>query len=192
MNEFCDSFLIEFEIIFRNKYVVKAHFIQCIEMESNDTIDAIDKQLLNLLQKDASISNQSLAELVHVSPPTCLRRVRRLHELGLIEKQVALLQPDRLAQLQGHGLTAIVEITLDQQGAEFLNAFEARLIADEHVQQCWRVSPGPDFILVVHAHDMPAYHALAQRLFTHDANVRNVKAFFAPHRAKFDTYVPLE
>ena len=192
MHEFCDSFLIEFEIIFRNKYVVKAHFIQCIKMESNDTIDAIDKQLLNLLQKDASISNQSLAELVHVSPPTCLRRVRRLHELGLIEKQVALLQPDRLAQLQGHGLTAIVEITLDQQGAEFLNAFEARVVADEQVQQCWRVSPGPDFILVVHAHDMPAYHALAQRLFTHDANVRNVKAFFATHRAKFDTFVPLE
>ncbi|QIL81709.1 Lrp/AsnC family transcriptional regulator [Diaphorobacter sp. HDW4A] len=160
-------------------------------MELNNTIDAIDRQLLDWLQKDASVSNQMLAERVHVSPPTCLRRVRRLHELGLIEKQVALLQPDRLAELQGHGLTAIVEITLDQQGAEFLSAFEARAICDEQVQQCWRVSPGPDFILVVHVHDMPTYHALAQRLFTHDANVRNVKAFFATHRAKFDTRVPI-
>ncbi|MBF5003948.1 Lrp/AsnC family transcriptional regulator [Diaphorobacter caeni] len=160
-------------------------------MELQDTIDNVDRQLLDLLQQNAAISNQSLAEQVHVSPPTCLRRVRRLHDLGLIEKQVALLQPERLAALQGHGLTAIVEITLDQQGAEFLNAFESRVKTDEQVQQCWRVSPGPDFILVVHAHDMPAYHALAQRLFTHDANVRNVKAFFATHRAKFDTRVPI-
>ncbi len=160
-------------------------------MESTDAIDAIDKQLLNLLQSDASISNQTLAELVHVSPPTCLRRVRRLHEIGIIDRQVALLQPDKLAQLQGHGLTAMVEVTLDHQGAEHLSAFEARVVADECVQQCWRVSPGPDFMLVVRVPDMPAYHALTQRLFTQDANVRNVKAFFATHCGKFDTRVPV-
>ena len=161
-------------------------------MEYQDiAVDAIDKQLLDLLQQDASISNQSLAEQVHVSPPTCLRRVRRLHEIGLIEKQVVLLQPDKLAQLQGHGLHAIVEITLDRQGSEHLDAFQTRVMADAAVQQCWRVSPGPDFVLVVQAHDMPTYQALAQRLFTQDANVRNVKAFFATQRVKFDTRVPL-
>lgn len=161
-------------------------------MESENTLDAIDKQLLNLLQKDASLSNQALAELVHVSPPTCLRRVRRLHEIGVIERQVAILQPDKLAQMQGHGLTAIVEITLDHQGTEHLDAFEKHAIADPQVQQCWRVSPGPDFVLVVQVHDMPAYHGLAQRLFTQVANVRNVKAFFATHRAKFDTSVQVQ
>ena len=59
------------------------------------------------------------------------------------------------------------------------------------VQQCWRVSPGPDFVLVVHTRDMPGYLALSQRLFTGDANVRNVKAFFATRRAKFETKVPV-
>jgi hypothetical protein len=54
------------------------------------------------------------------------------------------------------------------------------------VQQCWRVSPGPDFLLVVWAPDMPTFQALTQRLFTQDANVRNVKSFFALKRAKFD------
>ena len=160
-------------------------------MEFQDNIDAIDKQLLNLLQKDASLSNQALAELVHVSPPTCLRRVKRLRERGLIERQVALLQPDKLAQLRGHGLSAIVEISLDHQGAEHLAAFEAKAVAEALVQQCWRVSPGPDFVLVVHVPDMPGYHALAQRLFTQDANVRNVRAFFATHRAKFDPSVQI-
>jgi Lrp/AsnC family transcriptional regulator, leucine-responsive regulatory protein len=59
------------------------------------------------------------------------------------------------------------------------------------VQQCYRVSPGPDFMLVVHCVDMPAYLALAQQLFTSDANVRNIKAFFSLKRAKFDPRLPL-
>mgnify|MGYP000920341762 CR=1 FL=1 len=166
-------------------------FEYSLQMEHDFTPDAIDLQLLDLLQSDASLSNQALAERVHVSPPTCLRRVRRLQASGLIERQVALLQPDRLAALQGHGLTAIVEVSLDRQGAEHLDAFEARAVADPAVQQCWRVSPGPDFVLVVHARDMPGYLALSQRLFTQDANVRNVKAFFATHRAKFETKLPV-
>ena len=155
------------------------------------TLDAIDLRLLDWLQTDARLSNQALAERAHISPPTCLRRIKRLHELGLIERQVAILQPDRLAAWQGHGLTALAEVTLDRQGAELQDAFEARAVAESAVQQCWRVAPGPDFVLVVHVPDMPGYLALAQRLFTADANVRNVKAFFAVKRAKFDTKVPL-
>ncbi len=160
-------------------------------MKSEFTPDATDWRLLDLLQRDATLSNLALAELVHVSPPTCLRRVRRLHESGLIERQVALLEPDRLAALQGHGLAAIVEVSLDRQGAEQLDAFQARAIAEDAVQQCWRVSPGPDFVLIVHTRDMPGYLALSQRLFTQDANVRNVKAFFATQRAKFETKLPI-
>ena len=155
------------------------------------SIDEIDLKLLESLQTDASLSNQALAERVHISPPTCLRRVKRLRDAGLIEREVALLSGDKLAALLGHGLTAIVEITLDRQGAEHLDAFELRVAADAAVQQCYRVSPGPDFVLMVHVADMPSYLALAQRLFTSDANVRNVKAFFSTKRAKFEPKVLL-
>jgi len=154
-------------------------------------IDATDLHLLQLLQDDASRSNQWLAAQVGVSPPTCLRRVRRLHESGLIARQVAILQPDRLAAVQGHGLACIVEVSLDRQGAEHMDAFETRAVAEPAVQQCWRVAPGPDFMLVVHTRDMPAYLAMAQRLFTADANVRNVKAFFSTKCAKFETKLPI-
>lgn len=154
-------------------------------------LDNIDIKLLELLQTDASQSNQSLAEKVHVSPPTCLRRVKALVESGLIERQIAVLNPDKLAAIQGYGLTALIEITLDRQGAEHLEAFEARVIQDHAVQQCYRVSTGPDFCLVVHCADMPSYLALANRLFTQDANVRNVKAFFSVKRAKFEPKIGL-
>jgi Lrp/AsnC family transcriptional regulator, leucine-responsive regulatory protein len=154
-------------------------------------LDTTDLKLLAALQDDASLSNQTLAERIHVSPPTCLRRIKRLRDAGLIEREVALLSADKLAAALGVGLTALVEITLDRQGAEQLEAFEARVVLDDAVQQCYRVSPGPDFILLVHVADMPRYLALAQRLFSSDANVRNVKAFFSIKRAKFQPKVLL-
>ena len=150
-------------------------------------LDATDLRLLEVLQGDASLTNQELAERALTSPATALRRVRRMVDDGLIERRVALLNPHRLAS----GLTALVEVTLDRQGAEHLDAFEARAVAEGAVQQVWRVSPGPDFVLVLFVADMPAYHALVQRLFTQDANVRNVKAFFSIKRAKFDPRIEL-
>lgn len=155
------------------------------------SIDETDIRLLEQLQQDATPSNQALAALVHVSPATCLRRVKRLRDAGLIERQVAILSTDKLAPLLGHGLTAIVEITLDHQASDNMEAFEARVAQDAAVQQCYRVSPGPDFVLIVFARDMPGYLALSQRLFSADANVRNVKAFFSLKRAKFEPKVPV-
>ena len=157
----------------------------------SSTLDGTDLTLLEQLQDDSSLSNQDLAARVHISPATCLRRVKRLWDAGLIEREIAILSPERLAAAVGHGLEAVVEVSLDRQGSEEQEAFEQRVIADEAVQQCYRVSPGPDLVLVVWVADMPAYHALVQRLFTQDANVRNVKAFFSTHRAKFEPRIRL-
>jgi Lrp/AsnC family leucine-responsive transcriptional regulator len=156
-----------------------------------EEIDGTDMALLDQLQLDSSLTNQELAAKVHISPPTCLRRVKRLHDAGLIAREVAIVDPDKLAALLGHGLQAVVEITLERQGDEELQAFEARVIQDAAVQQCYRVSPGPDFVLIVHTTDMPGYLQLAQRLFTNDANVRNVKAFFSVKRAKFEPRIAM-
>ena len=156
-----------------------------------ESLDEIDRRLLDLLQHDASLSNVVLAEKLNISPPTCLRRVKKLQSDGWIERQVAILNADKLGQALGHALSALVEITLDQQGDEHLLAFEQRLALEDAVQQCWRVSPGPDFVVVVQAADMPSYLALSQRLFTQAANVRNVKAFFSIKRSKFTTTWPV-
>lgn len=150
-------------------------------------LDAVDLRLLALLQHDCTLTNQALAERAAVSPATALRRVNALAKAGVIERQVALLNPDRL----GHGLTALAEVTLDRQGADHLDAFEAHVLPFAEVQQCYRVSPGPDFMLVLQVADMSAYAQLAQRLFTSLANVRNVKVFFSVKRAKFHPQLPL-
>jgi len=83
------------------------------------------------MQTDSGLTNQELAQRVHASAPTCLRRVRRLVEEGVIEKQVALVNPARI----GSSLTAIIEITLDVQTAEAYDAFEVAIAPVREVLQ---------------------------------------------------------
>jgi len=148
-------------------------------------LDDLDLRILEQLQEDSSLTNQDLAARVHASPPTCLRRVRRLVDEGVIDRQVAILAAEKL----GSTLTAIVEITLDVQAAESLDALEQSMLTEPAVLQCYRVSPGPDFVVIAQVKDMPAYHALVHRAFTAQANVRNVRTFFSVHRAKFETRI---
>jgi DNA-binding Lrp family transcriptional regulator len=145
-------------------------------------LDEIDRRILRELQADASRTNQDLADLVHVSPATCLRRVRRLEASGAIERRIALVDAQRL----GGVLQVVCEVTLDRQGAEHLDAFESVVRPHPAVQQCYRVSAGPDFVLVVAVPGMPAWDGIVQSLFTQQANVRNVRSFFVTRRVKFD------
>ena len=148
-------------------------------------LDEVDRRILNVMQIDSSHTNAQLAELVHVSPPTCLRRVKQLTDSGVIARQVAIVAPEKV----GASLTAIVEITLDIQAAERMAEFEKHVALEAAVLQCYRVAPGPDFVLMVQVADMPAYHALAHRLFATQANVRNVKTYFSTFRSKFETRI---
>ena len=150
-------------------------------------MDDIDRRILTALQLDAGQTNSELAQAVHVSPPTCLRRVKHLTDTGVITRRVALVDPSKI----GPSLTVIVEISLDVQAAERMAEFEALVANEPAVLQCYRVAPGPDFVLIVQLSDMPAYHALAHRLFAAHANVRNVKAYFSTFRSKFETRVAL-
>jgi Lrp/AsnC family transcriptional regulator, leucine-responsive regulatory protein len=150
-------------------------------------LDDTDRRLLRLLQDDSALTNQELAARAHVSPATALRRVRRLRDTGVIERQMAIVSPD----VTGAGLTAILEVALDVQSADALAAFEAAIAAEPAVQQCYRVASGPDFVLIVFVPDMPAYHAFVHRALTAEANVRNVRSFFAVRRSKFAPVLPL-
>jgi Lrp/AsnC family transcriptional regulator, leucine-responsive regulatory protein len=154
-------------------------------------LDEVDFRILRIMQQDSRLSNQDLAEKTHVSPATCLRRVKHMRDAGYIEHEVAILSADKLAPITGYGLTALVEVTLDVQNTERLQAFEIHACKEPAVQQCYRVSTGCDFILAVQCKDMLAYLDLSQKLFAADANVRNVKTFFSVKRAKFSTAIGL-
>ena len=149
--------------------------------------DELDLRILEVLQNDASISNQVLAERVFTSPATTLRRVRALETAGVIESTVAILSPEKL----GASITAIAEITLDVQNAEAFDAFDALISAEPAITQAYRTAPSVDFTLLLTVRDMAAYHALVQRLFTAANNVRNVRSRFVTKRSKFSVALPL-
>ena len=145
------------------------------------TLDDLDHRILHALQDQADRSNLEIARLIGLSPAATLRRIKRLKDQGVIERVVAVLNP----QAVGAGLLAVVEVSLERQGEHALQAFAALACRQAEVQQCYQVSPGPDFVLIAQVPDMPAYHAFSQRLLTEDANVRHVKAYFSVKRHAF-------
>lgn len=144
-------------------------------------LDDLDLRLLALLQDNADISNLDLSRQIGLSPATTLRRVKRLKAEGVIERTVAILNPQAL----GAGLLAVVDVTLERQGDQAQQAFATLACAQPEVQQCYQVSPGPDFVLIIQVPDMPGYQRFSQRLLTEDANVRHVKAYFSVKRHTF-------
>lgn len=150
-------------------------------------LDDLDLRILRVLQEDSSVTNIALAARVHASAPTCLRRVRALKESGIIAREIAVLDRAKL----GPTLTAVVEVSLDRQTAEDFDAFETFICAEPAVTQCYRVSPGPDFVVVAEVADMPEYDELARRLFKSSSNIRNVRTFFSTRRAKFEANAPV-
>ena len=150
-------------------------------------LDELDIRIVEILQHDASISNQALADRAFTSPATTLRRVRALEVSGVIERTVAILSPEKL----GASITAIAEITLNVQNAESFDAFEKLVSAEPAVTQAYRTAPSVDFTLLLIVRDMAAYSVLVQRLFTAANNVRNVRSRFVTRRSKFSVAQPL-
>src|SRR3546814_14697482 len=97
--------------------------------------------------------------------------MRRLIDTGVITRQVAIIDPAKV----NNSLTALIEITLDIQTEEYVERFEAVMAAEDAILQCYRVSPGPDLLVLAQVPDMPAYHAMAPRVFPSHKNVLNVR-----------------
>lgn len=150
-------------------------------------MDAIDRRIIEVLQQDAELTNAELADRVNLSPSSCLRRVRRLKQEGILTKTVALVDPDRL----GRGLTAIVEVTLERHGAEAQQRFLDLVSAEPAVTQVYSVTGETDVLLVVHLVDMKEYQEICNRLFNHDPNVVKFRTLFAMERIKFETAIPV-
>jgi len=150
-------------------------------------LDAIDRKILTILQRDNQITNLALAERVGLSPPPCLRRVRRLRELGVIEKDVALIDPIKV----GQSIIAFVGVELDRQREDVLTSFERKVASEPSVQQCYFVSGEIDYLLVVTCPDMESYNAFARRVLANEHNIKRFRTSFCLSRVKYDTAIPL-
>jgi Lrp/AsnC family leucine-responsive transcriptional regulator len=119
-------------------------------------IDRIDRQILEILQRDGRITNQSLSEQVALSPRACLERVRRLERSGQIAGYMALVEPRKLGGL----LTIVVEVSLKDQTQATHARFEARMRAADEVIECFLVSGSCDYVLRLACRSLDHYREL--------------------------------
>ncbi|WP_186093169.1 Lrp/AsnC family transcriptional regulator [Burkholderia gladioli] len=158
-------------------------------------LDAIDRRILAILQENGRLANQEIAERVNLSPSPCLRRIRRLEEMGVITNYVALLDPKRL----GLDLLAYVSVRLEKRGgvaageggATHSERFRAAVQAWPEVVACHAMTGDMDYLLRVQVEDMAHFSRFVQEQLLHHPSVIDVKTSFALESFKETTALPI-
>lgn len=137
-------------------------------------LDATDRKILRLLQQDGRISNADLAEAIHLSPSSCLRRVRRLEDEGLIDRYVMLLN----AAAIGRPTSIFIEISLQNQSEETLGAFEAAVAMSSEVMECYLMAGDSDYLLRIDVADMADYERIHKTHLARLPGVSGIRSNF--------------
>lgn len=150
-------------------------------------LSAADRRLLDALQRDATRSQVELAELAGMSRTSCWRRVRDFEEAGLIERQVAILDP----ALAGFQIQVLLAVAMIEHTDANRHAFEKHVQLLPEVTECYSVSGERDYVLQVLVKDMAAYNDfLNARILKHPA-VRSASSTFVLRRVKFTTQLAM-
>jgi Lrp/AsnC family transcriptional regulator len=149
-------------------------------------MDAVDKEILRLLQQDASLPVREIAKQVHLSTAPCWKRIRRLEESGVIRGRVALLDPKKV----GADVTVFVLIKTDQHSKQWLDTFAATVRALPQVQEVYRLSGDIDYLLKVVVSSIEAYDQFYKELISR-VELSNVSSSFAMERIKNATALPI-
>ena len=146
-----------------------------------------DRRLLDELQRDNTRNQSDLAELAGMSRSSASRRIREFEEQGLIERQVALLDPRRA----GFNIQVLLAVSMTEHTDENRQAFENHVNRLDEVTECFTVAGDRDYVLHVFAHDMESYtEFLNQEILKHPA-VRSAGSTFVLRRVKYTTRLPV-
>ncbi len=152
-------------------------------------LDSFDRRLLMALQRDNRQTGEQLAEIAGLSPAACLRRVQRLRDEGVIDRDVSLLTPDAA----GRGLTVIVMVALERDGTNRLDVaerFKSAMRQAPEVTQCYYVTGPTDFVVIVNIPSMEDYDAFTRKYFF-EKHIKRFETIVSMGRVKFETALPL-
>ncbi|KPP84373.1 MAG: Lrp/AsnC family transcriptional regulator, leucine-responsive regulatory protein [Rhodobacteraceae bacterium HLUCCO07] len=151
------------------------------------SLDAIDRRILNVLQRKGRMSNADLSEAVNLSPSACHRRVQRLESEGFIRDYVALLDPRKI----GLPTTVFVEITLQGQADEVLDAFEKAVARIPDVLECHLMAGTADYILKVVAENTDDFARIHRQHLSRLPGVAQMQSSFALRTVFRTTALPV-
>lgn len=149
-------------------------------------MNTTDIKILRLLQEDATLSISQIAEAVHLSAAPCWRRIQKLKESGVIDRQVALCNPAKL----NVGVTVFVAIKTNQHNTAWLDRFAQGTAQLPEVIELYRMSGEIDYLLRVVVPDIDGYDAFYKKLIQ-IADLSNVSSSFAMEQIKYTTALPL-
>lgn len=138
-------------------------------------LDATDRRILNVLQKEGRITNAELSERINLSPSACHRRTQRLEDDGYIAAFVALLEPRKL----GRNTTVFVEITLEGQAEELLDAFEREVARIPDILECHLMAGTADYLLKMMVEDTEDFARIHRQFLSRLPGVRQMQSSFA-------------
>lgn len=150
-------------------------------------LDRLDRKILVQLQRNNRMPNVELATEVGLSPPACLKRVKRLREAGVIAQDVSLLDPE----LAGNKITMVVMVDMERDRREIHKVFAQRVMKAPEVTQCYEITGSYDFMLIVCVADIPAYERFIERVLHVDANIRKFHSSVSLRRIKYSTEIDL-
>jgi Lrp/AsnC family transcriptional regulator len=156
-------------------------------MATAPELDLTDREILRLIQRDATLSFAAIAAEVGLTPTPCWKRIRRMEKEGVIAGRVTLLDPARV----GLPLSVFVALEIGDHSAEWIETFARAVAAMPEVLECWRMGGDVDYLLRVAVEDMPAYDAFYRRLTAAVPGLRNVTSRFAMERVKGTTALPI-
>jgi Lrp/AsnC family leucine-responsive transcriptional regulator len=143
-------------------------------------LDAFDRKILTLLQADNRVSQRDIAGTVNLSLSAVNRRIAAMEAAGVIAANVAVVDPAKV----GRPITIIVEVTVESERLDLLDAVKRRIVACPQVQQVYYVTGEVDFIVILTASDMQDYVALTRELFFAEGNVKSFRTLVVMERAK--------
>lgn len=152
-----------------------------------DQLDPVDARILDIIQKDASLSVAEIAEQVGLSPSPCWRRIKRLEDEGVIKGRVTLLDSERLGL--AFEVYAIVKLTLPTR--ENLDAFERAVSDWPEVVQCATITGREDFVLRLVTSDIHAFDELMREKLLSLGLVSDIESHIVIRNVKNTTALPL-
>ena len=155
--------------------------------KKDKALDRTDYRILEILQKNGRITNVDLAEQVHLSPPPCLERVKRLEREGYIDRYVGILNPYKL----NAGLLAFIQVTLHSTASEDLKQFNKAVRRLEQVQECHMVSGGFDYLIKARSSDMQAYRDFLGNELAAIPNLRETHTYVVMQEVKVENSIVL-
>lgn len=150
-------------------------------------LDATDLLILRELQRDASLPNAEIAQRVGLSPSPCWRRIQRLENEGVIQRRVAVLDPQAL----GFGIVVFASLKLSAHGRGALPEFEAAVREYDEVTECYTVSGGVDYLLRVVTKDVHDYERFLRDRLLQLPSVAEVHSRIAITQVKYTTELPI-